>query len=98
MFKSQFQTGGVMAGVMDGKTWWITGASSGIGQALAERLGQLGANLVVSGRNRAALEDLAGRVGVPTLVLPFEATDYTRLPECVEAAWAWAAASTSGCW
>jgi len=72
-----------------GKTWWITGASSGIGMALAEALAKDGAKLILSGRNVEALNDVAKRVGGEALILPFEATDYDRIPALVEQAWAW---------
>jgi short-subunit dehydrogenase len=72
-----------------GKTWWITGASSGIGAALAEALGKESAKLILSGRNVEALNDVAKRTGAETLVLPFEATDYARIPALTEQAWGW---------
>ena len=42
-----------------GKTVWITGASSGIGRALALALAGEGARLILSGRNEAALAEVA---------------------------------------
>lgn len=40
---------------MKNKVVWITGASSGIGEALAYQLNELGAKLIISSRNREAL-------------------------------------------
>ncbi|MFN3464661.1 MAG: SDR family NAD(P)-dependent oxidoreductase, partial [Terricaulis sp.] len=80
---------GAETSMFAGKAWWITGASSGIGMALAEALAKDGARLILSGRNVEALNDVAKRVGGETLVLPFEVTDYARIPALVEQAWAW---------
>lgn len=68
---------------------WVTGASSGIGEALAARLGRAGWAVILSGRRVAALEAVAAVIDAPTLVLPFEATDYDALPAIVEHAHAW---------
>jgi dehydrogenase/reductase SDR family protein 7B len=71
----------------EGKTVWVTGASSGIGEALAAAFAAEGAALVLSGRRRDALDALNARLGGAHLVLPFEATDSAALPGAVEAAW-----------
>jgi short-subunit dehydrogenase len=42
-----------------GKIIWITGASSGIGRSLSLQLFKLGARIVLSGRNRDALQEVA---------------------------------------
>lgn len=77
--------------MFDGKIWWITGASSGIGSALAEGLARRKAKLVLSGRNTGALDAVAKRVDCAHLILPFEATDYSAIPAIVERGWSWAA-------
>jgi dehydrogenase/reductase SDR family member 7B len=74
--------------MFDRECWWITGASSGIGEALARELAVRGANLVLSGRHVAALEAVA-RDCSDALVLPFEATDFDLIPGIAERAWAW---------
>jgi dehydrogenase/reductase SDR family member 7B len=76
--------------MFQGKIWWITGASSGIGSALAEALAKRRAKLILSGRNVAALNDVAARCDTPALILPFEATDFAAIPASVERATAWA--------
>ena len=68
--------------------WWITGASSGIGEGLARALAARGASLILSGRNVAALEAVA-RDCPDALVLPFEATDFDRIGGIVDRAWSW---------
>lgn len=76
--------------MFQGSCWWVTGASSGIGTALAQALAKSGATLILSGRNVPALNDVATSCGTTCHVLPFEATDYAAIPGVVEKAWAWA--------
>ncbi|WP_339651305.1 SDR family NAD(P)-dependent oxidoreductase [Halopseudomonas pelagia] len=71
------------------KVVWITGASSGIGEALANALLAQGAQVILSGRRADALQAVAAQAPERTLVLPFETTDYERLPDLVEQAWSW---------
>ena len=71
------------------KVIWITGASSGIGMALAQTAAQQNVKLILSGRRIEALEALAGDLSVDCLVLPFEVTDYDVLSHKVEEAWSW---------
>jgi NADP-dependent 3-hydroxy acid dehydrogenase YdfG len=59
-------------GVFAGKTAVVTGASSGIGRAVALRLGEAGAHVVAAGRRAEALastvEEVAGAGGTATAV------------------------------
>jgi dehydrogenase/reductase SDR family member 7B len=76
---------------MDNQCWWITGASSGIGAALAVAAAANGARLILSGRDVAALEGVAARCGKDrTLVLPFDTTAFDTLASLVGQAIQWA--------
>ena len=50
-----------------GRTVLITGATGGLGQAIAERLAGRGARLIVTGRRAEVLEPLAARLGARAL-------------------------------
>jgi short-subunit dehydrogenase len=71
-----------------GQAAWITGASSGIGAALARALAAQGARVVLSGRNTEALQEVAQQCG-DALVLPFETTDHAAIAPATDKAWDW---------
>jgi NAD(P)-dependent dehydrogenase (short-subunit alcohol dehydrogenase family) len=60
----------------DGRVVWITGASSGIGRAVARQLADQGADLVLSSRREEKLQSLASECAdVRTTVLPLDVTE-----------------------
>ncbi len=71
-----------------GKVVWITGASSGIGAALARDLSDRGAHLVLSGRDEARLAEVA-KDCAKTLILPFDVRDDAALADATAKAIAW---------
>lgn len=71
-----------------GKVAWITGASSGIGAALARELAGRGAHVVLSGRDKARLAEVAADCG-ESLLLPFDVRDEAALAEATAKAIAW---------
>jgi NAD(P)-dependent dehydrogenase (short-subunit alcohol dehydrogenase family) len=63
---------------LEGRTALVTGASRGLGEAIALALADAGARLVLCARDEAALDDVARRVGafgVEASVLPLDVTD-----------------------
>lgn len=68
----------------------LTGASGGIGRALAAALAAAGARLALSGRNAVALDEaratLAGLARRPVAALPADLDDLAALPGLVDAA------------
>lgn len=71
-----------------GKVIWITGASSGIGAALARDWAQRGAHLILSGRDETRLAAVADDCG-KTLILPFDVRDDAALADATAKAIGW---------
>ncbi|MDR3416721.1 MAG: SDR family NAD(P)-dependent oxidoreductase [Nevskia sp.] len=71
-----------------GKVVWITGASSGIGEALAVLASRRGARLVLSARRAAELERVKGLCSDPAkvAVLPLDLADFDAADAAARAA------------
>lgn len=74
---------------MKGKVAWITGASSGIGAALARQWAARGGHVILSGRDIGRLHDVADRLPTDSLLLPFDVRDEETLAEATDTALAW---------
>ncbi len=79
-----------------GQCWWITGASSGIGAALARELGARGARVILSGRDEARLAEVAEGIATETLTLTFDVRDEAAMLAATEKAIEWASANSGG--
>ena len=66
------------------RRYWLTGASSGIGAALAEEILKTGAHLAVSSRNDGPLKELAQRYPGQVMVLPGDLTNSQTVREIGE--------------
>ena len=66
------------------KTVWVTGASSGIGKALAIQFSKLGANVVLSSRKESDLKEVEKLCQANTLVLPLDLTLQDNFNELVK--------------
>jgi len=68
------------------RVWFITGASSGFGRALAEAALKRGDNAVVCARRKAALDSLASPYGKSALAIELDVTDAAGRLQAVDAA------------
>lgn len=67
---------------INNKTVWITGASSGIGEALAYELASRNCKLILSARNEEALQNVKQNCGNDNVVvLPLDLNDISAAPE-----------------
>lgn len=73
----------------EGKVVWITGASSGIGAALAREFAGRGAKVILSGRDEARLAAVAADLGIETLTLPFDVREDATLADATRQAIEW---------
>ncbi len=71
-------------GSWEGKTVWITGASSGIGRCLAIDLANMGAVVIVSARSVSKLNDLAKISPQKILPLPLDVSDASQIKQVRE--------------
>lgn len=72
---------------MKGKTIFITGATSGIGEGCARKFAAMGSNLILNGRNTEKLESLKKELtaqGIEVLTLPFDVRDRKAMQEAVD--------------
>jgi len=58
-----------------GKRYWLVGASAGLGRSVAERMSQLGVELVLSARNKGELTELSNALPGKSHVVPMDVAD-----------------------
>lgn len=69
------------------KVVWITGASSGIGEAITMAFAKEGAKLVLTSRREEELQRVAKQTGLPAssiLILPLDVTDFDKAKPAAE--------------
>ena len=79
-----------MASYLNNKVIWLTGASSGIGEAVAYELAEKGARLILSARRKDELDRVKGNCPSASQanirLLPLDVAEAATLPVIVEAA------------
>ncbi len=60
---------------LNGKVAWITGAGTGIGAGSAVALARLGMKVVLSGRRRDKLDEVAAEIGSAAVIEPLDVAD-----------------------
>ena len=71
---------------LSGKTALVTGATGGIGGAIAKALHTQGAIVGISGRNEGKLKELAAELGDRVHILPADLSDVAQVEALVKAA------------
>lgn len=68
------------------KVIWITGASSGIGEALAYQFANQGAKLIISSRREDELQRVKGNISSECLIIAIDITDDASVEQAVKTA------------
>jgi dehydrogenase/reductase SDR family member 7B len=71
------------------KVAWITGASSGIGEALSYQLSRLGCRLIISSNEAEQLASVEQKIikdGKKCTAIPFDLSDTSKIPEIADKA------------
>ena len=66
------------------KRYWIVGASAGIGLALARKMSEAGASLILTARNEARLKEIASTLPNEVEVLPLDITDLNAVRKSIK--------------
>ncbi|MCE8007357.1 SDR family NAD(P)-dependent oxidoreductase [Aestuariivita sp.] len=69
-----------------GKTYWLVGASEGLGAALARKLSDAGAHLILSARSEETLNTLAETLNGESSVVPVDVSDPASVARAADAA------------
>jgi NADP-dependent 3-hydroxy acid dehydrogenase YdfG len=60
---------------LNGQVAWITGAGTGIGESAAIKLAEAGCKVVLSGRRKEVLENVASNIGDSVSIKPLDVSD-----------------------
>lgn len=71
---------------LKGKTYWLVGASEGLGRALAQKLSKAGVELVLSARSEGSLQALADSLPGPARVVTCDVSDRASVVAAAEQA------------
>lgn len=75
-----------MSKSLEGKTALVTGASSGIGRAIARKLSKMGCKVVLAARERKTLELVAHELEGESICVPTDLADRAQVEELVKEA------------
>ncbi len=76
--------------ILSDKVVWITGASSGIGEATAYELAKKNVNLIISSNQKKELEEVKNKcekIGTKCYSIPFDLLETNKIPEIVTKAY-----------